>query len=182
MAELDCQCPPELFGLGVSAPFSIWRHHFWQISYGFSPYMFTPAQPRIPWYTQTHFCSLFSMHSLLSSALIWNSRCFNCPRLRPLFLYLSRIAELRVDPSTWRYSWETLPWKRAKVIIRSPHEFSFSRHQHIVLYVDQSRKRVTSYLLSSLVIVYCRRTGLLPVISRIGSPPLKHSFLTYVHF
>lgn len=68
-------------------------------------------------------------------------------------------------------------------------------HQTHLMNFPSLRIKILCFLLSSIckelshtfissrcVIVYCRRTGLLPVIARIGSPFLKHSFLTQVHF
>ena len=94
----------------------------------------------------------------------------------------SRTAVLEQSLSCYTAARKLFPGEEQRRSLGSPHEFAFSQDQNAVLSVDQDLKRVTSYILSSFVIVYCRRTGLLTVIAKIGSPPLKHSFLTYVHF
>ena len=53
---------------------------------------------------------------------------------------------------------------------------------NIVLSGDQYLNTIAWYILSSSVAVYYRRTSMLPVKTRIGSLPLKHAFLTCVHF
>lgn len=126
-----------------------------------------------------------------------DSRCFKCPRLCSRFPSLSRTAVLGVDSHIQRCSPETLPWmlRGCLQLAWGPSKkghLNQSNHRVHPLSFPSARIEILCSLLTntwkeqphifySFVIVCCR-TGLLPVIARIGSLPLKHSFLICVLF